>query len=70
MYSKIFPSVFQKMGGVFRRIVAKNAGKDCWNDLFFSGIEQESRIEAVSAETNVQARLRQETSDEGSARKR
>lgn len=67
---KYFTRSFEKKAEFTEKIVAEEVRRNCWNDLFPTGIEQETCIEAVFAERNVQARVRQGTSDEFRARKR
>lgn len=51
----------------YGKIIAEEPCKDFWNNLLPTGIEQKFCNDTVSAERNVQARVRQTTCDQLSA---
>lgn len=67
---KEFTSSFEASQNFSENVVGEEARKDFWNDAFSTGMDQESHIDAVSAQRNVQGRARQEISDSFSTPKR
>lgn len=67
---RYFTPSFQTVYKITREIVSAEVNQDCWNKIFPIGVEKQSYIEATSAERKIHARVRQELSNELSARKR
>lgn len=67
---KHFTPSFKNETKFTKNIVAEEAHKDVLNNVFLTGFENESCIDAVFSERSIQSKVRQAASDELSACKK